>query len=117
MESPGAPRRIQAFPADEARNIRHMPPLRRAGLAAILALGLAGGCKPMKPRPANAPPPPPPAPAETAKAEGEADPLDSKYQSKSTLGKARDAALRTRDRMDAYQQEVAKQADDVFKNP
>ena len=57
-----------------------------------------------------------PAPAD-AQAQGEADPLDSKYQSKSTLGKARDAALRTRDRMDAYQQDVAKQADDVFKNP
>lgn len=93
-----------------------MTPLPRAGFAAIVALAAAAGCKPMKPRPANAPPPPP-APAETAKAEGEADPLDSKYQSKSTLGKARDAALRTRDRMDAYQQEVAKQADDVFKNP
>ena len=93
-----------------------MTPLPRAGFAAIVALAAAAGCKPMKPRPANAPPSPP-APAETAKAEGEADPLDSKYRSKSTLGKARDAALRTRDQMDARQRELSKQADDVFKNP
>lgn len=82
----------------------------------ILALAAVAGCKPMKPRPATAPPPQEPA-AETAKAPTADDSPDSRYQSKSTLGKARDAALRTRDQMDAYQQGVAKQADEVFKNP
>jgi hypothetical protein len=102
------------------RNIHGMAHDLRIAIAAPLLLALAAlpGCKPMKPRPAAAPPAQPAAPAPAdAQAQGEADPLDSKYQSKSTLGKARDAALRTRDRMDAYQQDVAKQADDVFKNP
>ena len=88
----------------------------RIAIAAPLLLALAAlpGCKPMKPRQATATPEPPaPAPAQAS----EPDPLDSRYQSKSTLGKARDAALRTRDKVDAYQQEVAKQADEVFKNP
>lgn len=95
-----------------------MATLPRATLAAPLVLALAAlpGCKPMKPRPATAPPPQDPA-AETATAPAADDSPDSRYQSKSTLGKARDAALRTRDRMDAYQREVAKQADEVFKNP
>lgn len=80
-------------------------------LAAALATMLAGaGCKPMKPRPT---PPPPPAPAEPAKSDAPTGPTERK----SHLGKAMDAAERTRDRVNAYQDEVSKQADEVFKNP
>ena len=86
-------------------------PLVAAALAASAAILASGGCKPMKPRPAVAPAPEP-APAAPQQSTG-----DDKYQSKSYLGKARDAAERTKDRIDAYQQEVSKQADDVFKNP
>ena len=91
-----------------------MPRIAPAALIVTLAVASAAGCKPMKPRPAVAPPLEPPA---AAKAEAPEDGPDSGYRSTSSLGKARDAALRTRDRMDAYQREVAKQADDVFKNP
>ncbi len=86
-----------------------MPPA--AALAAAAVILAFSGCKPMKPRPASAPAPEP-APAAPQQSAG-----DDKYQSKSHLGKARDAAERTKDRIDAYQQEVSKQADDVFKNP
>lgn len=80
-------------------------------LAAALTAMLAGAaCKPMKPRPT---PTPPPAPAEPAKPEATTGPTERK----SHLGKAMDAAERTRDRVNAYQDEVSKQADEVFKNP
>jgi hypothetical protein len=87
--------------------------MRIPALAAVLAASVLAlpACKPMKPRPAAAPAPEP-APAPQQQASG-----DDKSQSKSHLGKARDAAERTKDRIDAYQQEVSKQADDVFKNP
>jgi hypothetical protein len=120
MQSPGAPRRIHPAGHEAARNIPRMEPADRpTRLATLLLAGAlaAAACKPMKPRPATAPPPQAEAPADTARSGGDADPIDSKYQSSSTLGKARDAALRARDRMDAYQQDVAKQADEVFKKP
>jgi hypothetical protein len=96
-----------------------MTPTHRAALAAALLASLAAmpACKPMKPRPAAAPQQQPaPAQAEAPAPRGD-DPLDSKYRSTSTLGKARDAALRTRDKIDAYQQDVARQADEALKNP
>ena len=92
-------------------------PTRLAGLLLAASVAAASACKPMKPRPATATPPQPEQPAQGARSTGDSDPIDSKYQSSSTLGKARDAALRARDRMDAYQQDVAKQADEVFKKP
>lgn len=95
--------------------IRPGPTAATAALAAVLALG---GCKPMNPRPANAPPPQ----QDAQRADGrdpskDPAPGDPGWQSGSALGKARDAAVRTRERVNAYQQEVARQADDVFKNP
>jgi hypothetical protein len=80
------------------------------GAAAALA-----GCKPMSPRPAAAPPPPQPV-AQDPKT----DPGIMQIPeggSNSALGKARDAAVRTKGRIQQYQDEVAKQADEVFKNP
>ena len=53
------------------------------------------------------PPPPPPAPAKFDQIpEG---------GSKSTLGKARDAAVNTRDKIQARDAEIGKMADDIFK--
>ena len=77
-------------------------------------------CKPMTPRPAVATPPQQEAdPAATANRDPSKDPTpgDPNWESGSALGKARDAAVRTKAKVDAYQQEVAKQADEVFKNP
>ncbi len=55
----------------------------------------------------KAPPPPPPAAAKFDQIpEG---------GSKSTLGKARDAAVNTRDKIQARDAEIGKMADDIFK--
>jgi hypothetical protein len=83
--------------------------------ATLCAAAALAGCKPMSPRPAAAPPPPQPV-AQDPKT----DPGIMQIPeggSNSTLGKARDAAVRTKGRIQQYQDEVAKQADDVFKNP
>jgi len=85
-------------------------PRTAAAIAGALLLAASGACKPMKPRPT---PTPPPAPAEPAKTEAPTGPTERK----SHLGKSMDAAERTRDRINAYQDEVSKQADEVFKNP
>lgn len=87
-----------------------------AALGALLALS---ACKPMNPRPASAPPPQPQDAAQAAGRDPSKDPApgDSDWKSSSALGKARDAAVRTRDRVNAYQEEVGRQADEVFKNP
>ena len=97
---------------------------RPAALPAVLALlsaaaiaFSAAGCKPMKPRPPQ--PTPAEQPTETA---GKRDPShptpgDPEWESSSSLGKARDAAVRVKAKADAYQEEVSKQADEVFKKP
>ena len=81
-------------------------------LALALPLALAAGCD-VRPRPAVAKAPEPAAkdPAH------EPQPGDVDYQSQSYLGKARDAAVRTKAKIDDYQEQVAKQADEVFKKP
>ena len=116
-ESRPAGRRIQAENRRQRRYDGSMAPepTRRPGFPAlavsvVLALAATAACKPMKPRPT---PPPPPAPAEPEKKEAATGPTERK----SHLGKAMDAAERTRDRVNAYQDEVSKQADEVFKNP
>jgi hypothetical protein len=83
--------------------------------ATLCAAAALAECKPMSPRPAAAPPPPQPV-AQDPKT----DPGIMQIPeggSNSALGKARDAAVRTKGRSQQYQDEVAKQADDVFKNP
>jgi hypothetical protein len=83
-------------------------------IALALPILLAFGCEDMKPRTANSVPAPQ---QETAQADNHASPGDVNWNSSSSLGKARDAAVRTKAKVDAYQEEVAKQADDVFKKP
>ena len=93
---------------------------RAALLFSALALvGALPGCKPMNPRPAVAPPPQEAEAPQTANRDPSKDPApgDPEWKSSSSLGKARDAAARTKAAVDAYQQEVARQADEVFKNP
>lgn len=82
----------------------------RTALACILAgCAVLAACEPSvdrgqakKPAP---PPPPPPAKFDQIPDGG----------SKSTLGKARDAAVRTRDKIQARDAEIGKMADDIFK--
>jgi hypothetical protein len=84
--------------------------------ATLCAAAALTGCKPMSPRPAAAPAP---APAPVAQ-QPASDPGIMQIPeggSKSALGKARDAAVRTKERVQQYQDEVARQADEVFKNP
>jgi hypothetical protein len=83
-------------------------------LALALPALLAFGCEDMKPRTANSVPAPE---QKAAQADNHASPGDVDWNSSSSLGKARDAAVRTKAKVDEYQQEVAKQADDVFKKP
>ena len=93
---------------------------RAALLLSVLALvGALPGCKPMNPRPAVAPPPQEAEAPQTANRDSSKDPApgDPEWKSSSALGKARDAGARTKAAVDAYQQEVARQADEVFKNP
>ena len=88
-------------------------------LAGCALVGFVPGCKPMNPRPAVAPPPEQADVPQTAKRDPSKDPApgDPEWKSSSALGKARDSAVRTKAAADAYQQEVARQADEVFKNP
>lgn len=89
--------------------------MKHFAAATLCAAAALAGCKPMSPRPAAAPPPPQPV-AQDPKS----DPGIMQIPeggSNSALGKARDAAVRTKGRIQQYQDEVAKQADDVFKNP
>lgn len=79
-----------------------------------LPILLAFGCDDMKPRTATAVPAPQ---QEAAQADNRASPGDVNWNSGSSLGKARDSAVRVKAKVDAYQEEVAKQADEVFKNP
>lgn len=86
--------------------------------AALLSCVAAlAACKPMNPRPAAAPPPQPAQPVAQDRTSNGGIMQIPEGGSNSALGKARDAAVRTRDRVNQYQDEVAKQADDVFKNP
>lgn len=119
MGSPQPRDRIQAENPARGRSMTAMKQPHRltmpatrtaAALAGALLVASGAACKPMKPRPT---PTPPPAPAEPAKTDAPTGPTERK----SHLGKAMDAAERTRDRINAYQDEVSKQADDVFKNP
>ena len=103
--------------------MRTMPAMKNA--STVLLVILAGcstlvACKPMTPRPAVATPAQQePTPAATANRDPATDPTpgDPNWESGSALGKARDAAVRTKAKSDAYQKEVSKQADEVFKNP
>ncbi len=70
----------------------------------------------MAPRPAAAPKPPPQPVVQDRKTD-EGIMQIPEGGSKSALGKARDAAVRTKERVQQYQDEVAQQADEVFKNP
>jgi len=93
-----------------------MTTLSRIIVLSVAAAAAGAGCKPMNPRPAAAPPAPPPeqrATGSTGNAVTDAPPGGSS----SALGKARDAALRTKSAYEKYQEDVAKQADDVFRNP
>jgi hypothetical protein len=90
--------------------------MKHFAAATLCAAAALAGCKPMSPRPAAAPPPPPQPVAQDPKS----DPGIMQIPeggSNSALGKARDAAVRTKGRIQQYQDEVAKQADEVFKNP
>ena len=92
---------------------------RHAALLVVLAAcAAAAGCKPMKPRPAQAVPSQEPTPVAEGKRDPSKDPQpgDPEWKSSSALGKARDAAVRSKQQVDAYQQEVSRQADEVFKN-
>lgn len=90
--------------------------MKHFAAATLCAAAALAGCKPMNPRPAAAPAPPP----EPATQRAASDPGIMQVPeggSKSALGKARDAAVRTKERVQQYQDEVARQADEVFKNP
>jgi hypothetical protein len=103
--------------------VRTMQSMKNA--STVLLVIFAGSstlmaCKPMTPRPAvAAPAQQEAAPAATANRDPATDPTpgDPNWESGSALGKARDAAVRTKVKVDAYQKEVSKQADEVFKNP
>ena len=122
----GRTRRMEGHSANLPRTHGYDPTMRttsndRAALliAALALVGILPGCKPMNPRPAVAPPPQEADAPQTAKRDPSKDPApgDPEWKSSSTLGKARDAGARTKAAVDAYQQEVARQADEVFKNP
>lgn len=90
--------------------------MKHFAAATLCAAAALVGCKPMNPRPAAAPAPP----TEPAARQATSDPGIMRVPaggSKSALGKARDAAVRTKERVQQYQDEVARQADEVFKNP
>jgi len=87
-----------------------------ASVAALAAMTLAAatGCEPSVNR------------GQTKRPEEAPQPTESRQQSfdtipdggsKSALGKSRDAAVRTRDKMQERDAEIGKMADDVFKNP
>lgn len=82
---------------------------------AVAVLLLAAGCGEMKPRPAEDLKPPPEAPPAERATRDPNSPGASGHNSSSTLGKARDAAVRGVKAHDAHQEEVGRQADEVFK--
>ena len=84
-----------------------------------LAACLSSGCKPVKPRPPMPVPSQEAEPPKEEKRDPSKDPSagDPEWKSSSALGKARDSAVQLKVKVDAYQQEVAKQADEVFKKP
>lgn len=90
--------------------------MKHFAAATLCAAAALQGCKPMSPRPAAAPPPPPQPVAQDSTPDGGIMQIPE-GGSKSSLGKARDAAVRTKERIQQYQDEVARQADEVFKNP
>lgn len=80
-----------------------------------LGASLLASCGEMKPRPvADSAPPPAAPPAERATRDPNAP--DQGHNSASTLGKARDAAMRGVRAHDKRQEEIGKQADDIFKD-
>ena len=90
-----------------------VPPSGRLVLCLACAACLAlAACGEMKPRQARTVPQPPPPPA--SKGNGVTD-VDKDFNSSSTLGKARDTAVRGIRKAEDYQKDVAKQADEVFK--
>jgi hypothetical protein len=91
---------------------------RRTAVNALLVFACAAavvcGCDEMKPRPkADTAAVPPPPPAQPATRDPNAP--DMGHNSASTLGKARDSAVRGVNNAEKKSQEVAKQADEVFK--
>ncbi|MSR28581.1 MAG: hypothetical protein EXS03_03270 [Phycisphaerales bacterium] len=82
----------------------------RSTIIVGLILGIALGCESSVDRGQAKKPDPPPAPQSQAKFDTIPD-----GGSKSTLGKARDAAVRTRDKIEARDAEIGKMADDIFK--
>lgn len=81
----------------------------------LFTLGLAVaallGCEQSVDRGQSRRPPPPP-PSKPAPASFDTIPEGG---SKSTLGKARDSAVRLKDKMEARDAEIGKMADDIFK--
>ena len=121
----GRARRMEGHSANLPRTHGYDPDMRTTSnaraallLAALAVVSALPGCKPMNPRPAVAPPPQEADAPQTANRDPSKDPApgDPEWKSSSALGKSRDAAVRTKAAVDAYQQEVARQADDVFKN-
>ncbi len=84
-------------------------PRRATILTSFLAASLSCGCEQSVDRGQAAKPVAPP-PQSQAKFDSIPD-----GGSKSTLGKARDAAVRTRDKIQARDAEIGKMADDIFK--
>lgn len=93
----------------------HLPrPTTSALLAFACTAAVVCGCDEMKPRPkADTAAVPPPPPAQPATRDPKAP--DMGHNSASTLGKARDAAVRGVNNAEKKSEEVGKQADEVFK--
>jgi hypothetical protein len=104
--------------------MRHADLRRPAPLAILAVAAIAAGlalpaCKPMKPRQPQAVPSQEPDPPKEQKRDPSKDPSagDPEWKSSSALGKARDSAVRLKVKVDEYEKEVSRQADEVFKNP
>ena len=116
----GARRRRNSGSRTYDRAMRTRIAATPAALAALAVGALvlaASGCKPMNPRPAQAKPAEEPTDVASKRDGSHPSPGDPEWESSSSLGKARDAAVRVKAKVDAYQQEVSRQADEVFKNP
>lgn len=91
-------------------------PAMRSARAIMVAGAIAGvcmlGCEPSVDRGQSKRPPPPRVEEKPPQAAFGSIPEGG---SKSTLGKARDSAVRLKDKMEARDAEIGKMADDIFK--
>jgi hypothetical protein len=115
----GAGGRSHYDPAMRPMNRRLPGPNAILALAALAACIALPACKPMKPRPPQPVPSQEPDAPKEEKRDPSKDPSagDPEWKSSSSLGKARDSAVRLKVKVDEYEQEVSKQADEVFKKP